>query len=120
MPTYFIPVLTFFLGVVLAMLLSQRTTDRAAERQRHIAYRGKPAQGRIMKVWQPPLAGSFARIYFEYEPEGEPRRVRCVHIDRRPKAMSASLPPPGTLVKIHYLPDDPAKAVIAKLVSRFG
>ena len=120
MPEYIVPALTFLLGFILAMRTSQRTTDKASQLQRDIAKRGQSASGTVVRVWQPPLMGSFARIYFEFEPEGMGRRVRCCHIDRRSGDAKASLPAPGASVIVYYLPDDPARAVIAKLVSRFA
>lgn len=120
MPEYIVPVLTFLLGFIVAMKQSQRVTDKASQLQRDIAKRGQSTAGKVLRVWQPPLMGSFARIYFEFEPEGMGRVVRCCHIDRRMGGGRASLPPPGASVVVFYLPENPAQAVIAKLVSRFA
>lgn len=120
MPTYIVPALTFVLGFILAMLASQRVTDKAAQLQRDIVKRGLVATGRVVRIWQPPLAGSFARIYFEFAPEGGVNLVRCCHIDRRASGSKASLPAPGAAVVVRYLQENPAQAVIAKLVSRFA
>lgn len=120
MPEYIVPALTFLLGFIFAMRTSQRVTDKASQLQRDIAKRGHSTSGRVVKVWQPPLMGSFARIYFEFEPEGLSRVVRCCHIDRRAAGTKASLPAPGASVVVYYLPENPAQAVIAKLVSRFA
>ena len=69
-------------------------------------------------IWRPPLAGSFTRLYIEFEPAGRRELVRACHIDRRSAAeMNASLPAIGSYVNIRYLPDRPQEAVIAKLVS---
>lgn len=120
MPEYIVPALTFLLGFVLAMRAAQRETDKASQLQRDIAKRGQSTSGTVVKVWQPPLMGSFARIYFEFEPEGLGRVVRGCHIDRRTGGAKASLPAPGVAVIVYYLPENPARAVIAKLVSRFA
>jgi hypothetical protein len=120
MPEYIVPALTFLLGFVLAMRTSQRVNDKATQLQRDIVKRGQAAHARVVRIWQPPLMGSFARIYFEFEPEGLGRVIRGCHIDRRVSAMKSSLPAPGATVVVHYLPEDPAQAVIAKLVSRFA
>lgn len=120
MPEYIVPALTFLLGFILAMRTSVRVTDKASQWQRDIAKRGQSTSGRVVRVWQPPLMGSFARIYFEFEPEGSGRVLRCCHIDRRGGGAKASLPAPGSSVVVYYLPENPAQAVIAKLVSRFA
>jgi hypothetical protein len=120
MPEYIVPALTFLLGFILAMRTSQRVTDKASQLQRDIAKRGLTASGKIVRVWQPPLMGSFARVYFEFEPEGSGRIVRGCHIDRRIAGAKASLPAPGASVVVYYLPENPAQAVIGKLVSRFA
>lgn len=119
MPAYIFPALTFFLGFIFAMLASQRVTDKAAQLQRDIAKCGRTASGRVVRVWQPPLAGSFARIYFEFAPEDGGELIRGCHIDRRASGAKASLPAPGARVVVRYLPEKPAQAVIAKLISRF-
>jgi hypothetical protein len=74
----------------------------------------------VTKVWQPPLAGSFTRIYFCFETQDGGAPVECCHIDRRPQGDAvASLPAVGSPVTVRYLPDNPRSAVIVKLVSRF-
>jgi hypothetical protein len=120
MPEYIVPALTFLLGFILAMRASQRVTDKASQIQRDIARRGHSISGKVVDIWHPPLIGSFARIYFEFEPEGLGRVVRCCHIDRRASSAKASLPAPGASVVVYYLPENPSQAVIAKLVSRFA
>jgi hypothetical protein len=120
MPEYIVPALTFLLGFILAMRTSQRVTAKASQVQRDIAKRGQSTSGTVVRVWQPPLAGSFARVYFEFEPEGSGDVVRCCHIDRRAAGSKASLPAPGASVTVYYLPENPGQAVIAKLVSRFA
>lgn len=110
----------FFGGTVVAAYLSNAFTSSQARRQQEIAQRGRAIVGKIVGVWRPPLAGSFTRLYIEFEPPHLDRPVRTCHIDRRmPGELSASLPPVGTAVNIKYLPERPHDAVIAKLVSRF-
>jgi hypothetical protein len=111
---------TFFGGAVIAFMLSTRFADKAELEQQEIAKHGMHADGRVVRVWQFPLLGSFARVYFEYEPHGLGRTIHCCHVDRRlPDGPRASLPSIGSHVAVRYLPEHPARAVIAKLVSRF-
>jgi len=113
--------MSFVAGVLIAMIASQRATTRAAQLQHDIARRGQLAHGVVTRIWRPPLAGSFPRIYFEFRPEGSAQALRCCHVDRRSAwGMSASLPAEGTTVAVRYLPENPARAVIARLVSRLG
>jgi hypothetical protein len=110
----------FLAGTVGAMVASNTLTASQARRQQEIAQRGKAIVGKIVGIWRPPLAGSFTRLYIEFEPPHLDRPVRTCHIDRRlPGELSASLPSVGTSVNIKYLPERPREAVIAKLVSRF-
>lgn len=110
----------FFGGTVLAAYLSNTLTSSQTRRQQEIAQRGHTIVGKIVGIWRPPLAGSFTRLYIEFEPPHLNRRVRTCHIDcRLPGELSASLPSVGTSVNIKYLPERPHDAVIAKLVSRF-
>jgi hypothetical protein len=116
-----LPSLVVFLGSATAVaILSLRFTAKATLQQQEIAKHGRDAQGRVVRVWQPPLAGSFVRVYFEYEPHGAGRTIQCCHIDRRLQdGPRASLPSIGSNVAVRYLPENPARAVIAKLVCRF-
>jgi hypothetical protein len=120
MTAYFIPAISFLAGALIAMIASHRANSREARLQQDILKRGIAAQGRVTRIWQPPLAGRFARIYFEFEPEGAEQVLQCCHIDRRSASeWMASLPAAGASVTVRYLPENPARAVIAKLVSRF-
>lgn len=110
----------FVAGLLGAISISSSATAAQARRQQEIAQRGKAITGKIVGVWRPPLAGSFTRLYIEFEPPNVERPVRACHIDRRDASeQSASLPSVGTTVHIKYLPERPQDAVIAKLVSRF-
>jgi hypothetical protein len=107
-------------GVVLAMILSGKVTLRGLLTAQQIVREGHVAEGRIVRVWRPPVAGSFPRIYFEFQPAGSNAMVRCCHTDRRLLAGdTTSLPAVGTQVTVRYLPKNPRRAVIARLVSRF-
>ncbi|HEY4367046.1 MAG TPA: DUF3592 domain-containing protein [Steroidobacteraceae bacterium] len=108
---------SFLAGMLVAMIVSVKSTVRAAQSSHEIARRGLPAQGKVLRVWRPPLMGSFVRVYFEFQPEGWARVVQCCHIDRRSGAEPvASLPAVGASVGIRYLPERPARAVIARMV----
>ncbi|HEY6640762.1 DUF3592 domain-containing protein [Povalibacter sp.] len=107
-------------GVVIAMILSGKLTLRGLLTAQQIAREGHMAEGRVVRVWRPPVAGSFPRIYFEFQPAGHDILVRCCHKDRRLLSGEiASLPAVGSSVTVRYLPKNPRRAVIAKLVSRF-
>jgi hypothetical protein len=121
MPQEFLSVGCFLAAMLAAMVASCVVSGVGIRRAKEILSQGRGAEGRILRVWRPPLAGSFARIYFEFEPAGFGRTIQCCHIDRRPyDAQLASLPPVGASVRVTYLPDNPRRAVIAKLVSRFA
>jgi hypothetical protein len=120
MPAEFISLFAFLTGALVAAIASCQAVSKAARQQQEILKRGAAAQGRVLRVWRPPLFGAFARVYFEFEPQGTPGAVRTCHVDRRRVGeLSASLPAVGAMVGIRYLPETPARAVIAKLVSRF-
>jgi len=110
--------IAFVIGMFFAMNTSRRLTERQALEQEEILKSGVVAQGVVTRIWQPPLTGSFPRIYFQFEP-ADAGLVEGCHVDRRPPGTSASLPAVGAAVGIRYLPHDPQAAVIAKLVSRF-
>lgn len=107
-------------GVLLAMILSGKAALRGVLASQRIAKYGQLAEGTVTRVWRPPVAGSFPRIYFEYQPDGAESPMRCCHIDRRSLSDEiTSLPAVGARVTVRYLPENPARAVIARLVSRF-
>jgi len=120
MPHEFLSATTFLAGILVAMIISCKATVRAAQSAQEIAKRGLAAEGRVLRIWRPPVMGSFVRVYFEFQPDGQDRSLRCCHVDRRPGGgQTASLPAVGSSVSIRYLPESPAHAVIARLVSRF-
>jgi hypothetical protein len=120
MPHEFLSASSFLAGVLVAMIVSCKATVRAAQSAQEIAKHGVAAQGRVLRIWRPPVLGSFVRVYFEFQPDGHERFLRCCHVDRRPGGgLTASLPAVGSNVSIRYLPENPARAVIARLVARF-
>lgn len=120
MPIDPVSAVCFLAGTAGAWFASQSLTSSLTRRQQEIAQRGHAIMGHIVGIWRPPLAGSFTRLYIEFEPPNHGGRVRACHIDRRAAhELNASLPSVGTAVNIKYLPERPQEAVIAKLVSRF-
>lgn len=121
MPMELMSVAAFIGGAVWSLFTSQRLDAKGLQLQQDILKRGAHAQGRVVKVWRPPLLGSFPRVYFEFQPEGASETVRVCHIHRGAHdGFVASLPAAGTPVAVRYLPENPAHAVIAKLVSRWS
>ena len=112
--------IAFAAGALVALILSSRTAWKGVQTAQEIVKRGQLAQGKVLHIWRPPIAGSFTRVYFEFEPEGHDRPIQCCHIDRRALfGTAASLPAAGASVAVRYLPENPTRAVIARLVSRF-
>jgi hypothetical protein len=112
--------IAFLGGAIIALILSMKSTRRSMQRQRDILAHGILAQGRVVDLWQPPLAGASTRVYFEFYPSGAAYPIRTCHIDRRGHGeWLASLPQVGTEVAVRYLPSSPTRAVIVKLVARF-
>jgi hypothetical protein len=120
MPIEFMSVAAFIAGAIFSMFASTRVDTKGLLSQQQILKHGEQVQGRVTKVWRPPLTGSFPRIYFEFQPSGTDRMVSGCHIDRRLLAgIVSSLPAAGTAVAVCYLKENPAHAVVAKLVSRW-
>jgi hypothetical protein len=120
MPAEIMSAIAFLTGALVAMVATCKSASKGAEEQREILKRGHIAQGRVLRVWRPPVAGSFTRVYFEFQPHDAEVLVQGCHIDRRSVAEpSASLPAIGASVSVRYIPENPTQAVIAKLVSRF-
>jgi hypothetical protein len=119
MPAEYVSAFAFLAGALVAMIASTRSVALGAQLQQEILKRGAVAQGRILRIWRPPLFGAFTRVYFEFHPREAPQSVQTCHIDRRMGESTASLPAVGTWVRVKYLPERPSNAVIAKLVSRF-
>ncbi|MGH8174779.1 MAG: DUF3592 domain-containing protein [Steroidobacter sp.] len=112
--------IAFLSGALVAMIASCKSVSRAVQVQQEILKRGVLVQGKILRLWRPPVFGAFTRIYFEFEPDAEQGVVRSCHVDRRSLGeLAASLPSIGASVSVRYLPENPTQAVIAKLVSRF-
>jgi hypothetical protein len=107
-------------GIILAMILSGKISMRGLMASQQIVKEGRMTEGVVIRVWRPPVAGGFPRVYFEFQPQGSDAIVRGCHIDRRSLAGEVtSLPAVGSRVTVKYLPDNPGQAVIARLVSRF-
>jgi hypothetical protein len=120
MTAEYISAIAFLSGALVAMIASCKSVSRAVQLQQEILKRGLAAQGRIVRLWRPPVFGAFTRIYFEFEPEGAAGALVTCHVDRRSLGeLSASLPAVGSAVAVRYLRENPTQAVIAKLVSRF-
>jgi hypothetical protein len=110
--------IAFFGGAIITMMCSMKSMSRGVRLQQDVLERGLLAQGRVIRLWQPPLA-AFTRIYFEFQPGGAEHSIRTCHVDRRGAGeWAASLPRVGTSVAVRYLPEKPTRAVIVKLVSR--
>jgi hypothetical protein len=119
MPAEYSSAIAFLAGALVAMIASCRHVALGAQLQQEILKRGHAAQGRILRIWRPPVFGAFTRVYFEFQPHDAAASVQTCHVDRRLGEAKASLPAVGSLVRIKYLPERPSRAVIAKLVSRF-
>jgi hypothetical protein len=119
MPAQYFSAIVFLFGALAAMVASSLSVTIGAQLQQEILKRGAVAQGRILRIWRPPLFGAFTRVYFEFHPVDAPASVQTCHVDRRMGESRASLPAVGTFVRVKYLPERPSRAVIAKLVSRF-
>ena len=87
---------------------------RQVQRDLDIAARGLTCQGRVFAVQRAFLLDSTTRLYFEFAPPGLGKAVQCCHLERGRTA--SLLPAAGMLVDVHYLPDNPRKAVIGQLV----
>lgn len=111
--------IAFLAGALVAMIASVRSVALGSQLQQEILKRGAVAEGRILRIWRPPVLGAFTRVYFEFRPQEAPDSVQTCHVDRRAGEWTASLPAVGSFVRIKYLPERPTRAVIAKLVSRF-
>jgi hypothetical protein len=120
MPAEFMSAIAFLSGALVAMIASCKSVSQGVQLQQEILKRGLAAQGRILRMWRPPIFGAFTRIYFEFEARDAAAPVRTCHVDRRRYGeLAASLPAVGTFVTVRYLPENPTNAVIARLVSRF-
>jgi hypothetical protein len=106
--------LSFVVGAVVSYAASNFFHSRDARSQQEVLKHGLVAEGHVTAI-----TGMLARrVYFEFQPRGKKAKVQCCHVDRRDGSV-ASLPSVGTRVTVRYLPENPRRAVIAKLVSRF-
>lgn len=114
-----VSLLTFCAGAVLAFTRTNSANEREVRFQQEVVKRGVQALGTITAVRRAPFFGFITGIYFEFSPSGADAPIRVCHAERRNAAETlASLPSVGTSVRICYLPEDPRRAVISKLVSR--
>ena len=72
MPAQYAPAIAFLAGALVAMLASTRFVTLGAQLQQEILKRGAVAQGRILRIWRPPVFGAFTRVYFEFQPHDGP------------------------------------------------
>lgn len=120
MPAEYMSAIAFLSGALVAMIASCKSVSRGVQLQQDILKKGILAEAQVIGLWRPPVFGAFTRIYFEFAPDGAPGSVRTCHVDRRRDGeLAASLPAVGSTVNVRYLRENPAQAVIAKLVSRF-
>jgi hypothetical protein len=118
MPSEVFLSLTVLVGITLWLAIKHALGVHRASIQRDIALRGALCQGRVVAIQRPFLLDNCTRLYFDFLPHGEMDAVRGCHIDRRsPDELQASLPAQGTLVTVRYLPHEPRRAVIGKLIS---
>lgn len=109
------------IGLTLWLAIRHAVRVEQDRRQHDIAARGAYCQGRVVAIQRPFLLDTCTRLYFEFAPPGSDEPVRCCHVDRRPAdEISASLPSTGTVVTVRYLPEQPSRAIIGKLVSSFS
>lgn len=113
--------IVFLIGLTVWLAIRHVIRAEQDRRQHEVATRGEFCQGRVVAIQRPFLLDSCTRLYFEFAPPGAVQPVRCCHVDRRPtEEICASLPSTGTVVTIRYLPEQPHRAVIGKLVSSFS
>jgi hypothetical protein len=106
--------LSFIVGIVVSYAASNFFNSREVRTQQDVLKHGLVAEGRVTAV-----TGMLdRRVYFEFQPRGNKSLVQCCQVDRRDTAVT-SLPSVGTRVAVRYLPENPRRAVIAKLVTRF-
>ena len=106
---------SFLLGAVVSYLVANVFHGRDIRNQQDVLNRGLVAEGTITAITGKALE---RRVHFQFLPSGATAWVQCCQVDRR-DGVVASLPSVGTRVAVRYLPENPRRAVIAKLVSRF-
>jgi hypothetical protein len=113
--------IAFLIGLTLWLAIRHVVRAEQDRRQHEVAARGEFCQGRVVAIQRPFFLDTSTRLYFEFAPPGVEQPMRCCHVDRRPPdEISASLPSAGTVVTVRYLPEQPSRAVIGKLVSSFS
>lgn len=109
------------IGLTLWLAIRHVVRVEQDRRQHEIAARGEFCQGRVVAIQRPFFLDTSTRLYFEFAPPGSEQPLRCCHVDHRPvDEISASLPTTGTVVTVRYLPEQPNRAVIGKLISNFS
>jgi hypothetical protein len=106
------------IGITFWKALAHIAELRQTQRQLLVATRGKLCQGRIIAIQQPFLFEASTRLYFEFMPPGQHKPLYCCHVYRGSEDVSASLPSPGTIVAVRYLPERPEEAILSRLVAR--
>jgi hypothetical protein len=87
-------------------------------KQRLIAHAGETCYGRVVAIQRPFLLDDCTRLYFDFVPSGSDAPIRACHVARSSSDESPRpLPPQGAVVTIRYLPEQPQRAVIGKLVA---
>ena len=61
MPAQYVPALAFLFGALVALVASSLSVTLGGQLQQEILKRGAIAQGRILRIWRPPLLGSSLR-----------------------------------------------------------
>jgi hypothetical protein len=88
------------------------------QRQLHALQRGVSCRATVVGVQRPFLFDACTRVYFEFVPAGGAEPLRCCHVERRALTeIALALPATGAQVSVSYLPEDPAHAVIGKLLA---
>jgi hypothetical protein len=106
------PILYLFSGL-LVMLGFHLVVQYRLRVQQEIIRRGTCIDGKVTAI----CGGATKRVYFEFSPPGSELPLQCCHIDRLESRTLTSLPTPGTLVQIRYLPENPRHAVITRVSS---
>jgi hypothetical protein len=94
------------------------SSTHCTQRQLHTLQRGVSCRATVVGVQRPFLFDDCTRVYFEFVPEGSDEPLRCCHVERRALTeIALALPATGAQVAVSYLPENPASAVIGKLLT---